>query len=106
MPLKKTGKVPETKASVRENTTAADPAADSVFRPEDIALIREFHELARKHGYGSNEAGIKIKSPVYLEKGESEALVSITLEVYRWGEDPFGPRASGGRKESKGGKRQ
>jgi hypothetical protein len=72
-----------------KNECAPETPAAVLFRPEDLAMIQELRELARKYGYREKEAVVKLNAPVYLEKGGTMALFSMTLGVYRWGEDPF-----------------
>jgi hypothetical protein len=66
-----------------------EAAKDSLFRPEDVALLKEIQALTRKYGYETKAGALKVKAPVYLEKGGTVALFSMKLEIYRWGEDPF-----------------
>jgi hypothetical protein len=69
--------------------TEAEAAKEPLFRPEDLALLREVQELARKYGYRANGGELKVDAPIRLENGGTMALFSMKLEIHRWGVDPF-----------------
>jgi hypothetical protein len=70
----------------KKDGAAGEAAADTLLRPEDMALIREFRELVRKYGYRAKEVVMKVNAPVQLEGGGTMELFSMSLEIYRWGE--------------------